>query len=74
MARKTIKEKDKNLMRHHTGVTRFLGCQCFNDCYCREDFKPGRYDYYTVVRKNGKTTTHNDLEEANHRWDFINSL
>lgn len=74
MARKIIKENEFNVMYHHIGVTRFTGCQCYRDCTCNEDFKPANYDYYTVVRKNKKTTNHQTLEDANTRWDFLSSL
>ena len=52
MIKKVIKENELNVMYHHTGITRFTECQCFNDCSCKEDFKPTNYDYYTVKRKN----------------------
>lgn len=72
--RKILKEDEFNVMFHHTGVTRFTGCQCYKDCSCHEDFKPRTYDYYSVNRKNKKTTIHQTLEEANIRWDFVSSL
>jgi len=74
MAKEIIKENELNVMYHHTGITRFTGCQCFGDCSCNEDFKPSKYDYYTVKRKNKKTTTHQTLEDANVRWDFVCAL
>ena len=74
MAKKIIKENELNAMYHHTGMTRFRGCQCFRDCSCREDFKSEHYDYYTVVRKNKKTTNHHSEEDANIRWDFVSAL
>lgn len=74
MAIEIIKENELNVMHHNTGTTSFRGCQCFRDCSCKEDFKPVKYDYYTVKRKNKKTTIHHTLEEANIRWDFINAL
>jgi hypothetical protein len=43
-------------------------------CSCNEDFKPAKYDYYTVKRKNKKTTNHQTLEDANVRWDFVCAL
>ncbi len=69
-----IKENERNIMYHCTGITKFTGCQCFKDCTCREDFVPREYDNSIVKRKNKKTTYHNDLEDAEKRWDFINSL
>lgn len=74
MARKTIKENKFNLMRHHTGTTKFTGCQCFKDCSCNDDFKPSNYDYYSVLRKNKKTTIHKTLQEAEERWIYVNNL
>lgn len=74
MAKEIIKENELNVMYHHTGITRFTGCQCFGDCSCNEDFKPAKYDYYTVKRKNKKTTNHQTLEAANVRWDFVCAL
>lgn len=61
-------------MYHHTGVTKFTGCQCAKDCFCSEDFVPYNYDYYSVVRKKKKTTFHNTLEEANERWNVVINL
>ena len=74
MSKEIIKENELNVMYHHTGVTKFTGCQCLGDCSCNEDFKSSYYDYYTVKRKNKKTTHHTTLEEANVRWEFVNSL
>ena len=74
MAKKIIKENELNVMYHHTGITKFTGCQCINDCFCREDFKSSEYDYYTVKRKNKKTTIHKTLEDATLRWDFVCAL
>ncbi len=74
MAKKIIHETEKNVMYHHTGKTTFKGCQCMKDCTCYEDFKSCNYDYYTVKRKNKKTTYHNTLEEAMDRWSFVDSL
>jgi hypothetical protein len=74
MARKVIKEDELNVLYHHTGITRFRGCQCIKDCSCNEDFKPSNYDYYTVVRKGKKTTFHNTLQEAEIRWDYVCGL
>jgi hypothetical protein len=74
MPKKVIKENKLNIMYHHTGITRFTGCQCIKDCTCNEDFTPAKYDYYTVKRKNKKTTYHQTLDEANIRWDFVNTL
>jgi len=58
---------------HHTGITRFRGCQCFKDCSCNNDFIPEPYDYYTV-RKNfnkHKTTIHSTLEEVELRKQLL---
>ena len=74
MARIIIKENDFNIMYIHNGTTKFKGCQCFKDCTCNKYFKPSEYNYYTVCRKNKKTTTHQTLEEANNRWDYVCSL
>ena len=74
MAKAIIKENDKNIMYHHTGITKFTGCQCIKDCTCNEDFMPSKYDYYTVNRKNKKTTAHNTLQEAEERWNLVMSL
>ena len=74
MAREIIKEDILNILYHHTGVTRFTGCQCFKDCTCNQDFNPSNYNYYSVVRKKKKTTFHNTIEEASQRWDFVTSL
>lgn len=74
MAKKIIKENNLNVMYNHTGTTSFSGCQCFKNCSCNEDFKSSSYNYYTVKRKNKKTTFHQTLEEANARWDFLNNL
>lgn len=76
--RTIVKQTDNEKMVHHTGVKRFTGCQCFKDCTCNEDFKPARFDYYTVVRRIGtkkqKTTVHKTIDEANQRWEFICAL
>lgn len=71
-----IEETDKYKLSHHTGITRFTGCQCFGDCSCNEDFTPAKYDYYSVYKKvnKPKTTTHNTLEEARERINLINTL
>jgi hypothetical protein len=74
MAKEVIKESDLNIMYHHTGTWRFTGCQCFKDCSCSEDFIPSKYNYYTVKRKNKKTTTHSTLNEAEIRWSFLENL
>ena len=72
--RRIIRQNKENIMYNHIGITEFNGCQCFKDCTCHEDFEPTTYDYYTVKRGNKKTTTHQTLEDANVRWDFINNL
>ena len=76
--RTIVKQTDDKKMVHHTGKTRFTGCQCLKDCTCNEDFKSAPYDYYTVVRRIGtkkqKTTVYQTIDEANERWDFICAL
>jgi hypothetical protein len=54
---------------HHTGITRFTGCQCIKDCSCHEDFTPAPYDYYSVKKKFGKykTTTHATMSDVEER-------
>jgi hypothetical protein len=74
MPRTIIKQNELNIMYHNVGITTFNGCQCFKDCFCSEDFKPMKYNYYTVQRKNKKTTRHETLEDANIRWDFVCTL
>jgi hypothetical protein len=74
MGKEIIRESDKNIMYHRTGVTKFTGCQCQNDCTCHEDFTPKEYSYYQVKRKNIKTTNHATIEEAEARWNFVESL
>lgn len=71
-----IKESDFAWMHYHTGMTKFKGCQCFGDCTCAKDFVPKPIDYYSVKRKTGncKTTSHQTLESANERWDFLYNL
>lgn len=69
-----IEENEYNVIYHHTGKSKFTGCQCFKDCSCSEDFIPGNYDFYTVKRKGKKTTNHYSLEEAKKRFDFVNKL
>ena len=74
MSKIIVKEDTHNIMYHHTGVTKFTGCQCIKDCTCNEDFISSNYDYYTVKRKNKKTTIHSTLAEALVRWNFVVSL
>jgi hypothetical protein len=74
MAKKPIRESGNNFMYHHTGVTRFSGCQCIKDCTCNEDFKPRNYDFFSVVRKGKKTTIHTTESEAIERFEFVCSL
>lgn len=74
MAKTIVKENDLNVMFHLTGVTSFRGCQCFKDCDCSQNFKPAPYDFYSVQRKNLKTTHHKTLQEAETRWDLVNTL
>ena len=73
-----IKQTESERMIHHTGITRFTGCQCFKDCACKEDFKSVPFDYYTVIRRIGtnkqKTTIHQTLRETEKRWEFIINL
>ncbi len=69
-----IKQTESNILYHHTGMTRFTGCQCFKDCSCNEDFTPKPYDFYTVKRIGIKTTNHFSLEEANIRYGYVNQL
>jgi len=74
---KTILEETKDyILYHHTGKTRFRGCQCFKNCSCNEDFVPQAYDYYSVKKKfnKPKSTHHNTLDEAKERIDFLNTL
>jgi hypothetical protein len=73
--RTKIKENNKATMYHYKGKTGFRGCQCFKDCYCKEDFKAEYFEYYSVVRfKNSKKSRHETIKEANERWEFVNSL
>lgn len=74
MARKILKQEGNNVLYHHTGVSKFTGCQCIKDCTCNEDFNPKPYDYYTVKRTGKKTTTHFNIEEAEKRFVFVNTL
>jgi len=74
MSKKIIIETSENVMYHHTGITKFRGCQCHKDCTCNEDYIEKPYNYYSVKRKNKKTTTHDTLEDAFIRWDFVCSL
>lgn len=74
MARKVIKESDFNILYHHTGFSKFRGCQCFKDCTCHEDFKGGEYNFYSVKRKGRKTTFHKNLEEAENRYYFLEEI
>ena len=76
MARVIIKETDRVILYHHTGITYFKGCQCFKDCTCNDDFIPSKYDIYSVFKKFNKprTTHHNTLEEAHKRIDFLGTI
>ena len=71
-----IEQTDKYTLYHHTGMTRFRGCECFKDCNCHNNFVPTYYDYYTVSKtvNRRRTTHHNNLEDARERINFINSL
>jgi len=69
-----IFENEVAILWHHVGETVFRGCQCFKYCNCNEMFKPLKYDYYTVFRKNKRTTNHETLEEAIIRFNFITDL
>ncbi len=75
MARILIKQIGTNKMYHHIGTTRYVGCQCFKDCTCREDFTPRPYDYYTIRRiaKSGKMKTIHEttLEKITRVWDSL---
>ena len=79
---KTIIEQTPNYkVTHHTGITKFRGCQCFKDCSCNEDFKPKPYDYYVVTRfllnrkrERTKSTIHGTIESLNERLNYIKSL
>jgi len=74
--RKIVEETKDYIVIHHTGITRFTGCQCIKDCTCNEDFVPTNYDYYTVKKKFGrhKTTTHNSLEEVKIRLEVLKAI
>ena len=73
--RTKIKESDKSTMYHYKYNTSFSGCQCLKDCYCKEDFKTETIEYYKIIRtKNEKGSVHKSIEEANERWEFVNSL
>ncbi len=72
--KKIIKENVFNIKIHCVEITEYNGCQCIKDCLCRENFKPEKIEYYIVKRKQKKTTTHKTLDEANSRWEYINSL
>lgn len=71
-----IIDNDKVTLFHHTGMTRFTGCQCFKDCSCSEDFTPVYYDYYTVRKKFNKpsTSNHKTLEEAKNKIEELETI
>jgi hypothetical protein len=71
--RNIIEETNEYIIYHHTGVTRYSGCQCIKWCSCKEDFIPSEYNYYTVKKKFGKhkTTSHNTLEEVAERIKLL---
>lgn len=74
---RTIIEDTKDYrVYHHTGMTRYRGCQCFGDCSCRENFKSEPYDYYTVKKKfnKHKTTVHGNLEQVKSRIELLLSI
>jgi len=76
MARKKIIDTIKYTVFHHTGITRFGGCQCFKDCTCNEDFIPAYYDIYSVRKKFNKykTTHHNNIYDMLDRVEFLQTL
>lgn len=51
----------------------FIGCQCFKDCTCRDEFKPYDFHYYLVKNfvGNKKDKSYQTLNEANERCNFI---
>lgn len=73
-----IKQDNEKIMRRYIGRTKFAGCQCRNDCTCREDFKRIEYDYFEIHRvindRKSKTTSHATRGEAEKRWEFLNKL
>lgn len=74
---KTIIEDNKKYkLVHHTGMTRFQGCQCFKDCTCSSDFVSTPYDYYTVHKKfnRPKTTICTTIEKAHQKIADINLI
>ena len=74
MEKRVIKESEKAIICHVTGVDKFKGCQCFSDCSCKEDFKPSELNYYSVTRKGKNRLFYETLEQAYERFNFINSL
>lgn len=74
--RTIVETTDRYDIYHHTGMTKFSGCQCYKDCTCYEDFKSTNYNYYSVKKKfnKPKTTTHNTLEEAKERAAFLETI
>lgn len=72
-----LEDTDNYKLKHHKGITKFRGCQCYGDCGCSDVFVPKKYDYYSVKKKRGKrkpTTTHPTLEEARTRIEIINNI
>lgn len=67
--RTIVEETKEYIVYHHTGMTRFTGCECYKDCTCSNDFIPAPYNYYTVKKKFGRhhTTHHNSLDEVKER-------
>lgn len=71
-----VEETQDYKLEHHVGVTRYTGCQCMKDCFCKEDFKPERYDYYIVKKKFNKphSTLCSTLEKAQKHIELLVSL
>ena len=74
MDRLILKENSKNILYKYSGYSKFNGCQCNNDCVCHDLFISEYYEFYTVCRKNKKTTNHATYKEALNRWNYVNTL
>ena len=72
--KKVVKENDKAILFVRTGVTTFRGCQCFKDCSCADDFQKKPFTVYEVRRKNSNLKTYDTLDEAEKRWDLLQTL
>lgn len=63
------------MLRHHHGVTKFEGCQCFKDCSCADRFVPEEYNFYSVMRRikpgKYKQTRYKELLAAGRYYDSI---